>query len=144
MRKAKKAKKADKRKVRRWHLVFYLRVFDGQNSTIVGHLVDISSRGLMLACDKPIEKGRILALRLKLPKEQAGRQEIQFEAVCRWCRLDSNPDFYIAGFKIAAPPADLSEQLRQLIDEFSIEESLQTVGSERPACSLTHTSTTST
>ncbi|MBE0582885.1 MAG: PilZ domain-containing protein, partial [Desulfofustis sp.] len=73
MRKPKKAKKADKRKVQRWHLVFYLRVFDGASTTIVGHLVDISSRGLMLVCDEPIEKGRALTLRMKLPKEQAGR-----------------------------------------------------------------------
>ncbi|MCB2216219.1 PilZ domain-containing protein [Desulfofustis glycolicus] len=142
MRKAKKTKKADKRKVQRWHLVFYLRVFDGQSQTIVGHLVDISSRGLMLVCDKPVERGRALTLRMKLPKELAGRQEILFDAVCRWCRQDSNPDFYIAGFKLAAVPDDISENLRQLVGEFSIEESLKTVGSECPACSLTHTSGT--
>lgn len=140
MRKAKKAKKADKRKVQRWHLVFYLRVFDGQSPTIVGHVVDISRRGLMLVCDEPVEKGRALTLRMKLPKEQAGRQEILFDAVCRWCRQDANPDFYIAGFKFAALPADLGEHLRQLVSEFSLEESLQTVGAETPACSLTHTS----
>lgn len=139
MRRAKKARKGDKRKVQRWHLVFYLRVFDGESNSIVGHLVDISARGLMLVCGAPIEKNRTLTLRIKLPKEQGGRQEILLAATCRWCRQDPNPDFYIAGFKTAAISPDLNEYLRQLINDFSIEESLKTVEAQRPACSLTHT-----
>ncbi len=140
MRKVKKPKRVDKRKVQRWHLVFYLRVFDGISNRIVGHLVDISAKGMMLVGDAPIEKNQVLALRVRLPKEQDGRREILFEATCRWCRQDANPDFYIAGFRLTAMSPDLQEHLKQLVADFSIEESLRTVGPQCPACSLTHTS----
>jgi hypothetical protein len=139
MRRTKRKHPADKRKTKRWHLVFYLRVFDGHGQRIVGHLVDISTRGLMLVSDEPIEKGRSLPLRMKLPKEQAGRQELTFSATCRWCRQDTNPDFYIAGFRIDSIPPELPGQLRQLVDDFSIEESLKPADADCPACSLTHT-----
>lgn len=139
MRKPKKTRKVDKRRVPRSHLVFYLRVFDATGTKIVGHLVDISRRGMMLVCDTPFEKSQVLTLRMKLPKEQAGRHELIVEGTCRWCRQDKNPDFYIAGFKFEAIPSDLVEHVRQLTSDFSIEESLQDTESEPPACSLTHT-----
>ena len=137
--KGKKAAAKDKRSAERWHLVFYLRVFEGQSNRILGHLVDISATGLMLASDEAITVGKDYQLRMRLPKEFSGRVEILLEAKSLWCRKDENPDFHLAGFRIDGLAPDLAIHIKQLVDDFSIEQSLKASDLERPACNLTHT-----
>ena len=135
----KKIIKGEKRKVPRRHLVFYLRVFDGMTSRILGHLVDISERGVMLVSDTPVQENEEYRLRMKLPKEIGGRSELLIEAESRWCRADSNPEFFITGFQIYRLNKEYKEFIQQLIEDFSIEETMQTGSAEPPACNLTAT-----
>ena len=130
--------KEDKRKILRRHLVFYLRVFDGMSSRILGQLVNVSPRGVMLISDRPIQENQEYRLRMRLPHEIAGRSELTFEASCRWCTQDSNPDFFIAGFYMQALPEDVEKDLQSLINDFSVEENELINRSTRPACNLTH------
>ena len=102
----------DKRQTDRWYLVFYLRVFDGMSSKILGHLVDISEKGIMLICDNPIEVNEDYRLRMRLPNQMKDRDEILFSATSRWCKSDANPDFYLVGFQIY----DLEPTTRDLIN----------------------------
>jgi len=88
------------RKIDRKYLVFYLRVFDGMSSKILGHLVDISEKGIMLISDSPLEINEDYRLRMRLPTHMKERNEILFNATSRWCKSDSNPDFYRAGFQM--------------------------------------------
>jgi hypothetical protein len=131
-------KKEDKRKILRRHLVFYLRVFDGMSSRILGQLVNVSPRGVMLISDRPIQENQEYRLRMRLPHEIAGRSELTFEASCRWCTQDSNPDFFIAGFHMQMLPEDVEKDLQSLINDFSVEENEMINSSTRPACNLTH------
>ena len=103
--------KRDKRKVSRKYLVFYLRVFDGMSGKILGHLVDISDRGFMVICDEPMAVNTDYRLRMRLPTTMKDRQEVMLSATCRWCRLDRNPDFHMAGFQMH----DLRPHLKNLI-----------------------------
>ena len=57
----------------------------------------------------------------------------------RWCRADSNPEFFITGFQIYRLNKEYKEYIQQLIEDFSIEESMQTGSAEPPACNLTAT-----
>jgi len=131
--------KKEKRSSSRWHLVFYLRILDGTDKRILGHVVNLSSQGAMLVSDAPFEVNRAYKLRVLLPKELSGRLEIMVEATCRWCRQDVNPDFYLGGFHFNHLTSELEEQIRQLVDDFSIERSLKSSVADPPACSLTHT-----
>ncbi len=131
--------KQENRSIERRHLVFYLRVFDGMSSKIIGHLTDISTGGLMLVSEKVIKADRDFRLRIKLPKEVVGRDEIVIEAKSCWSKCDSNPDFFISGFSIVGLDADLEKQIQLLVRDFSMEESLLKNNADRPACNLTHT-----
>jgi hypothetical protein len=131
--------KKEKRAIARRHLVFYLRVFDGSSARIIGHLADISPRGIMLVSEKKIKTQRVFQLRVKLPKEFSGREELIFSATSRWTRRDSNPDFYITGFEMTGLDREVGAQIKALIKDFSMEQSLQPDKEEPPACSLTHT-----
>ncbi|HIQ37967.1 MAG TPA: hypothetical protein EYH36_08250 [Desulfocapsa sulfexigens] len=51
----------EKRGVVRRHLVFYLRIFDGMSSRVLGHLMDISPSGLMLLSDERMPSMKSIA-----------------------------------------------------------------------------------
>ncbi|KJR99537.1 MAG: hypothetical protein VR65_16315 [Desulfobulbaceae bacterium BRH_c16a] len=112
----------DLRQANRKYLVFYLRVFDGMSSKILGHLVDISEKGIMLVGDNPIPVGEDYRLRMRLPTQMKDRNEIIFTATSRWCKNDANPDFYLAGFQIHELEPDARELIGSLISDFSYNE----------------------
>jgi len=108
----------EQRSVTRRHLAFYLRVFDGMSSRVVGHLIDISPKGLMLLCDEAVAVNEEYRLRMRLPEDFAASGEILFQAVSRWCRPDDNPDFFITGFQIQDLEGEAESSISQLIEEF--------------------------
>jgi PilZ domain len=116
-------KRAEQRKVVRRHLVFYLRVFDGMSSRVVGHLMDISENGLMILSDEPVAVNEEYRLRMHLPWEMAGSEEIIFGATSRWCRPDENPDFFLTGFRIQDIESEARQLISYLIEEFGISDS---------------------
>ena len=111
---------AEQRNLSRQHLIYYLRVFDGISSRVVGHIVDISSEGIMLITDEPIPVQEEYRLRMRFPGTGASQEELVLEAVCRWCREDENPEFYLAGFQIQDLPQDAEKFLQGLIAEFGM------------------------
>lgn len=106
------------RQVERWYLVYYLRVFDGMSRNILGHLVDISEKGLMLICENPVEVNGDYRLRMRLPNQMKDRDEIIFSATSRWCKKDANPDFYLVGFEMHDLAPKIREIIVSLIKEF--------------------------
>ena len=113
---------SDMRRYERRHLVFYLRVFDGMSNRVIGHIADISARGLMLITDDPVEVNENYRLRLRLPAELGEKEEILINATSRWCKPDVNPDFYITGFQLYDLSEELEEYLQRLVKEFSFED----------------------
>ncbi len=113
-------KRAEQRQVVRRHLVFYLRIFDGMSSRVVGHLMDISQSGLMILSDEPVAVNEEYRLRMHLPWEMGGSEEIIFGATSRWCRPDENPDFFLTGFQIQDLDNEAERLIRYLITEFGI------------------------
>lgn len=112
----------DMRGVERRHLVFYLRVFDGMGSKVIGHIVDISAQGLMLISDDPVPLNEQYRLRMRLPAEIADKDEIMINATSRWCKKDVNPDFYITGFQIHDLTPEIEKYILRLIEDFSFNE----------------------
>ncbi len=110
------------RQVERRHLVFYLRVFDGMSSKVLGQIVDISSKGVMLISDNPIPVGENLRLRMRLPSQIANKDELIFNATSRWCKQDVNPDFFISGFQIYDVDEEVTKYILCLIDDFGFQD----------------------
>ena len=106
----------NQRKVARRHLIYYLRVFD-RNGKLVGNLVDISTRGIMLVSDSPIELNKRFHLKMVLPETISGSREVEFEAESRWCQNDANQDFYDTGFELIDPTNKFLEAVDKLVDD---------------------------
>ncbi|MFH0785342.1 MAG: PilZ domain-containing protein [Pseudomonadota bacterium] len=107
-----KGERRELREVNRRYLVFYLRIYDGMSSKILGHLVDISEKGMMVICDNPIPMNENYRLRMRLPTQMKEQSEIMFDATSRWCKSDVNPDFFLAGFQMH----DLDQLNKELVD----------------------------
>ncbi|MGA7277684.1 MAG: PilZ domain-containing protein [Desulfocapsaceae bacterium] len=137
--KKKQAKYVENRVVERNHLVFYLRIFDDANNSMLGHLADISTDGIMLVSVAPIEPDKNYRLRMLLPKEVAGRLELVFEAKSCWCRPDPNPDFHVSGFRFLEVDKEMVSQIMQLVHDFGREADQQIKDAQPPVCNLTHT-----
>jgi hypothetical protein len=90
----------DKRQLKRVHLIYYLRIFDNETGANIGHLVDITTQGIMMISEEPVPAGKDFSFRMQLPTTITGREEIQFSARSLWCKKDFNPDFYVSGFQI--------------------------------------------
>lgn len=111
--------KKDLRQVERRNLVFYLRVFDGMSRKILGHVVNISDKGVMLVCDDPVEVDKDFRLRMHLPSLMKDKDEILFSATSKWSKIDADPKFYLAGFQIHKLEPVNEKVFDTLIKEFS-------------------------
>lgn len=90
---------ADKRREKRRQLIYYLRVVDRNNNQLFGQLVDITTEGMKLVSENPVELDTLYELKMLLPEEIENKKEVSFDASCQWCKRDVNPNFYSIGFE---------------------------------------------
>ncbi|MFW2439779.1 MAG: PilZ domain-containing protein [Arenicellales bacterium] len=108
----------EKRRRRRWELVFYLRVFDQSDNSLLGHVVDISEDGLMLMSEVPIELDRDFDLVLEMPEsDRKGRKKISLKAHSIWKSSDANPDLFDTGLQLINPEKSSVDAIIKLIEE---------------------------
>ena len=107
-----------RRTIRRRHLIYYLRVWDAETKQLLGHVVDITTEGLMLVSDKPIELNKSFNLEMKWLSSDDEVKRICFEAESRWEDRDVNDSFYDTGFIIMDQAAEVLIPIREVIDEY--------------------------
>lgn len=88
------------------------RVFERQESTyqadvceassgqVVGLLTDISSGGMMLRTDRPLDRGRVMHLSIEVPRST---ETVAVEAAVRWCEPDLDPAAHVVGLEFQGP-----------------------------------------
>lgn len=108
----------ERRKLKRRHLIYYLRVFEQGTNKLMGHLVDLTQEGIMLISEDPIEVNKVYHLRMILPSRMGGKEEWLFDAESRWCKKDVNPDFYDTGFQLLNLKQEGLEIISNLIQGF--------------------------
>ena len=114
----------EKRRLKRRHLIYYLRVFEKNADQPIGHMVDISTGGMMLISENPVKTDHVFELRMVLPVEIEGSREIIFFAESKWCSEDENPDFYNTGFQLISPSPEHIKITEHLIQKFCFKEPL--------------------
>ena len=127
----------DRRSSRRWHTADYANnrkkyagkffgVFNRAADEFIGQLADISSEGMMVLSKKAYPDGATMKLRIELPEEIKGSDQLMVEARTVWCERDSNPDYHRIGFSFtyAFPhPAEILTLLFGNDDEATREKS---------------------
>ncbi len=111
---------ADKRIMKRHYLIYYLRVFNRETGEVLGHLVDITTQGVMIMRDSPLEVGGNYSMRIRWRNNEGKLRIADFDGICRWSRPDVNPDFYGAGFAITSAAPEHVDAIQSLIRELSM------------------------
>ena len=112
----------DLRQADRRCLVFYLRVFDGLNHEILGHLLNISEKGVLLMTDEPVDLNEDHRLRICLPASVRDRHEVVLRGTSRWCRKGPGRDLYLTGFQVSGLDTATEKIISNLIKDLGYTE----------------------
>lgn len=110
----------ERRAYERYSVEFYLCIYNQDDGSLVGHVVDISLGGLQLLSEKPIGSGEEFRFRMEFSLESGRKESIAFEARNVWQDEDLNPGSYNVGFEfINLTPADqqlLEAAIQEIVD----------------------------
>ena len=110
------------RKLKRWHVIYYLRIFDQDTGSLLGHLVDVTTEGMKMVSERAIPVHEDWRLKMDVPLEGETGQEVLFQARSMWSGKDTNPDFYATGFQIANPEPGTIQVIQSMIDGLSFDD----------------------
>lgn len=108
----------ERRKLTRLKLLYHLRVLDRDNFKLLGYLVDIHTEGMGIISEQLPEVDKTHSIRIILPEDFNGQDEIHFSAKLLWRSPYINPLFYHAGFKIQHIEKAHVQLLESLIHNF--------------------------
>jgi len=106
-----------RRRQKRWQLVQYLRVKDKETGEIIGHLVDISTEGVMLISDKAINPESSYEFSMEIPHPEKQITSLHFAVKSLWSKPDINPYFHNSGFCLVDPQPETVSNIEALINE---------------------------
>ena len=93
--------KRERRKAQRQRFSFYMKVQNDETDSTVGHMVDISERGMRMETSAPLPLEKELHLRMELTPDVSDRLFIYFRARTKWIRTDEiMPNMYHVGMQI--------------------------------------------
>lgn len=108
----------EKRKVRRRNSFYYLEVFEEETKNFVGRLINITTDGIMLESEEPIEVKKGYRLSMELPNSFVWKPKIIFDAKSVWCRKDGDFETYKAGFQLQNLDTKVEKQVNRLVEKF--------------------------
>ena len=109
----------ERRKAERRSLTYYLPVINDDTQQVIGHLIDMSTKGLMIDSKNPIPSGIDYNLRLDLTENIWHRPIIRFVARSKWSRPDSiQPYLYNAGFEIIKISPGDAEAIKMIAEKY--------------------------
>lgn len=118
-----RSSKQERRRIKRRSLAYYMLVMDAQTMGTIGHLVDITSEGLLIDSEKLLPVGKDFRLLLDIPSDVSDQPHISFKAHSIWCRPDEiDPSLYDVGFSIVEISTADASILKLLSEKYSTQE----------------------
>lgn len=87
----------ERRKMERVHLIHYLRIFNRDDASLIGNLVDITGEGVQFISEKPFVKDTAIPVRMDFPEEFMDKDHLEFSMEIKWSIVDQNPDLFANG-----------------------------------------------
>ncbi len=114
----------DDRKLKRWGLIYHLRAFDSDNQSMLGHVADITTKGIQLVSNTEIEQ-RDFHLEMEVPSESGGTEKELLDAQCTWSKLHTVTNLYQSGFRITKASTEAISSIQSLINELESDHALR-------------------
>ena len=113
----------DRRMLKRRSLSYYMLVMDAATQATIGHLVDITPKGFLMDCPKPLPLEKDFRLRLETMPDVADKSYITFTARSKWCLPDViEPYLYDIGFSIVDIALHDAEIVQRISDKYAAQD----------------------
>lgn len=120
----------DRRSTKRWRTSDYAKdrkkyagkffgVYDRAGDEFIGYLADISSEGMMVLSKRAFPEGTTMKLRIELPEEIKGSDQLMAEARTVWCEKDIKSEYNRVGFSFTFTFPHHAEVLAMLFEDES-------------------------
>lgn len=110
------------RRLKRHHLIFYLKVIDTSSGEVLGFLGDITTEGMMVMSKQPIESEREFDIEIRNQSGLSNARVVQCRARSLWNKSDVNPDYYATGFKLEDVSPESEVAIRALVREIGFDD----------------------
>ena len=89
----------------------------------IGHLVDITPKGFLMDCPKPLPLEKVYRLRLETMPDVADKAYITFTARSKWCLPDIvEPYLYDIGFSIVNIAPHDAEIVQRITEKYAAQD----------------------
>jgi hypothetical protein len=105
----------ERRRARRFELLYFLPIRETGKPSTLGRLADISKTGLKVLSEEALPLQTEYSLELEVPEEVSSEGSLRFQALSLWGKQDVNPDYHITGFSLIEPPAELKAAIEKLV-----------------------------
>ena len=112
----------EERKLRRMQVMSYLKICYRDTNIELGRVVDITTKGMRLCGEEPIQTSRTLTFKMAIPTTSRENREIVFDADVIWCRRAKNPDLYDTGIRLKNLPPEKVEIIEDFMENSSCED----------------------
>lgn len=110
----------ESRKHKRRRTSYYVPLTEVETGHVLGHLIDISPKGLMIDSKKSFPIGKSLRLRMETTADIAEITYIEFVACSKWCRRDQIESYlFNVGFEIVESSPRVNEILQRIADRYA-------------------------
>ena len=106
----------DERNQERWLLVNNLRVFNAENNKILGHLMNVTTEGIMIISEHPLAVDTEFQLKMAIPIGNA-TTDIELDARSIWTKADDDPHFYKTGLQFTLCSEESIQAISTLIEK---------------------------
>ncbi|RKX23156.1 MAG: hypothetical protein DRP51_01150 [Candidatus Zixiibacteriota bacterium] len=107
----------ERRKLKRRYTSEYVNVFDEATGDLAGHLDNITSEGMMIAGNKPVQPGKNFKFRIIFPFKVDDRKHIVIDATSIWCNQDENTGFCETGYKFQSVSFEIIDRIQKFAEE---------------------------
>ncbi|MDX9858601.1 MAG: PilZ domain-containing protein [candidate division Zixibacteria bacterium] len=95
-------------KVRRRRRCDFFAVYNERDNALLGHLVDVTSEGMMIVSGSPVDVSVLYDIRIDLPEKVDGRESINVYARPIWTGPAPEDGFHHTGFQfVRINPAEI-------------------------------------
>lgn len=112
-------KRDDRRRQPRQFSAYCLKIMDADSGNTFGHLVDMTTDGLMVKSDQPIREHSLHQLTMELPDEVGEAETVEFVAYSKWCRNAPELPIYDIGLEFRDASAQSQRIMEYLIRHHS-------------------------
>jgi hypothetical protein len=111
----------EQRHSKRWHLIYYLAVFDRSSDDLLGYISDITTEGALIASESQIPLESMFSMKIELPSTIKKQKDIEFDARCVRSFHDSDSNLYNSGFQFITISSTDIARIEELISKFGFE-----------------------